>query len=268
MKILNNKWVLVTGASSGLGYEMAYQLAVVHSANLIIVARRADNLVELKSKIEKEASIKVDIVPADLIIEEERTKVVNHCLQKENFYGIILNAGMTYFGEHLEMESATFQKIIDLNIISTVDMTNQFVQHFEQTNKSGRLMVVSSLAAFYPIPYQAVYSGSKAFISNFINALSHELKNSNLSLTVFSPGGIKTEMTNNDKFKKLEKWLMPVDVVAKEAIYAFKHGKYNYIPGFSNKLSQVFSKFIPRKLLSSILARQYRQSLDSAKKKS
>lgn len=267
MQKLTNKWVLVTGASSGLGYELAYQLAVKHHAHLIIVARREKNLLALKSKIQSTSNTEVDCVTADLMIEEDRMKVVNYCLEKTGFYGVILNAGMTYFGEHLDMHEDNFQKIIDLNIISTVKMTNQFVKHFEKTNDEGKLMVVSSLAAFYPTPYQAVYSGSKAFVSNFINALSHEVKNPNLSLTVFSPGGIKTEMTDNAKFKKLDKWLMPADKVAKAGIDAFLSGKYNHIPGLSNQLSQVLSKFIPKKLLSSILAKQYKDSLNAATKK-
>src|SRR5690606_10171658 len=128
----------------------------------------------------------------------------------------ILNAGITYFGEHAEMTKSEFDTLLQTNVKSVVHLTSELVRHFEESKKEGGIMVVSSMAAIFPTPYQAVYSGTKAFVMSFVNALALEIENPKLSLTVYAPGGIATEMTNGEKFSDLKKWLMPVNQAAKE----------------------------------------------------
>ena len=198
-----NKWVLVTGASSGLGYEMAMQLATIHKANLIVVARRADKLEALRHEIMNKAAVQVKAVVADLSCIEDIDRVVDAALKEDNLYAAILNAGITYFGKHLELEWDAFEKMLQTNVSGMVRMTQQFAAYFERSNKEGGLMVVSSMAAVLPTPYQAAYSGTKGFMLNFITALSHELQNKKFSMTVYLPGGMVTEMTDNEKFLSL-----------------------------------------------------------------
>jgi len=247
---LSGQTVLVTGASSGLGYEMAYQLAVREKANVIIVARRAEKLAALQAEIAKASAVRVDVVAADLGIVEDVNRVLDHCLADQLFAGAILNAGITYFGKHTELQWDYFEKMVQLNVMSVVRMTNRLLSHFESVATPSRIMVVSSMASLYPVPYQSAYSGTKGFLTNFANALSQEVENKQLVISAYCPGGIKTEMTTADgKFDTLSRWLEPVEHVASQGIYAFKKGKLTYVPGLLNKLSTFFLKFVPRSLL-------------------
>lgn len=261
MQSLANKWILITGASSGLGLEMAKRLATHHLANLILVARRTDRLEQLKAEIHQTCQVEIELLTADLTNSNSFAGVIEACFNKSGFYGAILNAGMTHLGKHTDLDTKQIQRVIDLNVVSTTQLASTFIQHFEENGAEGRIMVISSLAAHYPTPYQALYSGTKGFITNFINSVALELKNPKLKLSVFSPGGIATEMTEDEGFNDLKAWLMPVEVAAKEASKSFIKGKYNYIPGFPNRLGFAVMKILPLKLISKILGKQYRKSL-------
>lgn len=258
----NNKWILITGASSGLGYEMACQLAHGHRANLILSARRADKLNQLKAELEQKAGIKVKVIVADMSVPADVEQLLTEVTTGGPLYGAILNAGVTYFGPHAGLDQKQFENLLQTNVTSVVRLTSELVSYFEQSGAAGGIMLISSMAALFPAPYQAAYSGTKAFLMGFVNALSLELNNPELSLTVFLPGGIATEMTAGEKFNDLKKWLMPVNQAAKEAIYAFQHRKFNYIPGLGNRIGSRFMKLLPKKLIISIMARSYRGSLD------
>lgn len=263
MKALDftNKWILITGASSGLGYEMAYQLAHSHKANLIIAARRADKLNQLKENLEQETGVKVKVIVADLSSSDDIDRLIYEGINGQDLYGVILNAGITYFGKHVDLPREVFDALLQTNVRSVVQLTSELVKHFEDTGKEGGIMVVSSMASLFPVPYQAVYSGTKAFVMNFVNALALEIKNPNLSLTVYVPGGIVSEMTEGEKFNDLKKWLMPVNQAAREGIYALKQRKFNYVPGTFNRVGNRFLKLLPRKLIIRQLAKTYLRSL-------
>lgn len=255
------KWILITGASSGLGYEMALQLAFEYHANLILVARRADKLEALKDQIEKSSPSQVKTIVADLSNMEDIDRVVHIALEDGNLYGAILNAGITYFGNHLDISWEQFEKILQTNVSGMVRMTEHLTRHFEQTGKEGGLMIVSSLSAILPTPYQAVYSGSKGFMLNFITALSHEIKNKRFSFTVYLPGGIATEMTDNEKFSPLKGWLMPVAQAAKTGINAFRKRKSTCVPGATNRLGAYVSGIIPKRIIIKGMAKTYGNAL-------
>ncbi|MBD1394760.1 SDR family NAD(P)-dependent oxidoreductase [Mucilaginibacter glaciei] len=261
---LNGKWVLVTGASSGLGQEMARQLAHNFKANLIIAARRADKLDQLKTELETSAGIKVKVITADLSIPEEADRVIAECIAGGDLSGALLNAGVTYFGRHTQLPWDSFESILKTNVIGVVRMTNSLVTYFEQPGKEGSLMLVSSMAGYFPVPYQAAYSATKAFITAFGSALHYELTNPNFSITVFAPGGIATEMTDGNKFNELKSWLMPVSQAAKEGIHAFVSRKYNYVPGFLNRVGSVMMNFLPKRFLTGNMSKVYLKSLVKA----
>lgn len=257
----NNKWILVTGASSGLGYEMAYQLAHHHKANLIISARREDKLNALKACLEKEAHVQVKIIIADLSVPADVERLISESLNGQQLYGAILNAGVTYFGLHAELSQRKLESLLQTNVVSVVRITSELVKYFETSGAEGGIMIVSSMASLFPVPYQAAYSGSKAFLMGFANALVYEIKNPALSLSVFLPGGIATEMTAGESFNDLKGWLMPVSEAAKEGIYALQHRKYNYVPGLLNRVGGQLMKLLPKKLIVSLLAKSYKKSL-------
>lgn len=262
MRSLNftNQWVLITGASSGLGREMALQLANRFKANLIITARRHERLLQLKSELEQ-AGVKVKVIVADLSANEDIDRLMNECLNDTPLYAAILNAGVTYFGKHSELNQQGFNQLLQTNVIGIVRMVNQLTAYFEQNQRQGAIMTVASMAAMFPAPYQAAYSGTKGFILNFMLALSQELTNKQLSLTVYAPGGIATEMTEGEKFSDLKKWLMPVEQAAREGIYALQHRKDVYIPGALNRFGSRFLKLLPKSFILGQMGKNYRKSL-------
>lgn len=258
----NKKWVLVTGASSGLGYEMAQQLAYQYHANLIIAARRADKLNQLKADLERDAHVQVKVIVADLSVSADVERLIAECLNGQELYAAVLNAGITHFGPHADLAQDDFERLVQTNVISVVRITGELVKHFETSGAEGGIMIVSSMAGIFPVPYQAAYSGTKSFLIGFANALAHEIKSRTLSLTIFAPGGIVTEMTATEQFNDLQGWLMPVKQAAKEGIYALKSRKFNYVPGALNRLGNIFMNLLPKKLIVGILARTYQRSLE------
>jgi uncharacterized protein len=194
-------------------------------------------------------------------------RTVRAALEDDNLYGAILNAGITYFGRHLELDWQQFEKILQTNVTGMVRMTEQLSAYFEKNQREGGLMVVSSMAAILPTPYQAVYSGTKGFMLNFITALSHELSNRKFSFTVYLPGGMVTEMTDNDSFSPLKKWLMPVSQAAKIGLSAFRKRKRTCVPGATNRLGAYISGIIhisgiiPRSIIIKGMAKTYGKAL-------
>ncbi|MBS1500608.1 MAG: SDR family NAD(P)-dependent oxidoreductase [Bacteroidetes bacterium] len=254
-----DKWVLVTGASAGLGEEIARQLAFKHGANLILLARRKEKLEKLQAELEK--AVKVRVIVADLSKLEEVDRAAAEVLSGDQLFAAVLNAGITYFGLHSELEWDYFQTMLQTNVVGVTRMTNRLVDHFEAAGREGGLLIVSSMAAIFPVPYQAAYSGTKSYLLTFATALSHELKNRQFSITVYNPGGIATEMTEGEKFNELRRWLMPVEQAAAEAIQAFQKRKLTHIPGFINRFGSIFLKFLPRKFVMKQMSGVYGKSL-------
>ena len=264
MRSLNfkNKWVLITGASSGLGQEMALQLAAREGANLIITARRADRLEQLRAELLKTPGVQVKIVVADISSGEDVERIIKEATEGQELYAAILNAGITYFGEHIKIPEGEIDRLIQTNVSAVVRMATRLVKYFEEKGDAGGVMTVTSMAAMFPVPYQALYTGSKAFITNFMMALSQELTNPQLSLTVYAPSGIETEMTQDEKFSGLKKWLMPVSQAASEGIQALKYRKLLHIPGAMNRTGSRFLRLLPKKFILAVMARTYRKSLN------
>lgn len=263
---LQDKWILITGASSGLGLEMAKQLALNEKPNLILAARREENLRALKAEIREHVAIEIDVVPSDLSKLSDSQQLIEHCLSKPNFHGAILNAGVTYAGPHSAITAEKMNQLLQLNVVNTAHQLTAFVDYFENNMKAVRLMVVSSLAADFPLPYQALYSGTKAFLSNLTLSIRREIQNPHLYLSTLSPGGIQTELSQAPELIHLEKYAMPVELAAKDAIRCFLKGKFNYIPGRWNRLGIGFATvFIPKRAISSFLGKKFKTSIAKSK---
>jgi short-subunit dehydrogenase len=255
------KWVLVTGASSGLGKAMAETLAREHGANIIPVARRKERLDELKRELESSAKVEVDPIAADLSNVEGVDRALEHAKRGRQLYAAVLNAGVTHFGNYHELGWNAFEAMLSTNVTSIVRMTTSLVPYLESDSPGGGIMLVSSMAGITPLPYQAAYSGTKAFVIHFGCAMSHELYDKNVSITIYAPGGIDTEMTAGERFHALRRWLMPVDAAAREGIDAFRRRKYLHVPGATNKLGTVLWRVLPQRLMTSQVAASYRRAL-------
>ncbi len=260
---LRGRWVLVTGASSGLGREMAKILAVTYGAHLVISARREDRLLELKAELEKSAGVKVDVCVADLSKLADVDRLIETASQGRALCGAILNAGVTHFGDYAELSWDSFRTMLDTNVIATVRMATALVPVLEA--QGGGLMIVSSMAGIHPVPFQTHYSATKAFLVHFGIGLWHELAGRNVSVTVYAPSGVISEMTAGENFTPLRRWLMPVAEAASEGVEAFRSRKYLHISGFANRVGSAFARLLPQRFTTSMVAAQYRNALKKRK---
>ncbi|MFT4204139.1 MAG: SDR family NAD(P)-dependent oxidoreductase [Chitinophagaceae bacterium] len=259
---LRDKWVLVTGASSGLGREIATQLARDYGANIVIVARRTQQLEVLRKDLESQYNIQVKVLTADLCRQEDVLHVSDFAAKEVDLCGAILNAGVTYFGQDALMTDAMRECLLQTNISSIAFLAQRLARYFDESGGSHGLLLVSSMAAISPAPYQALYSGTKAFIYAYGQALSAELTNKQFSISLCTPGGIRTEMTSNAGFDSLQKWLMPVDKVARTALNGFVNRELVIVPGVDNRMGAFFFKFLPKKFLLRQLGKVYRRALE------
>jgi uncharacterized protein len=191
----NGRRVLITGASSGLGLEMARQLAHREHSDLVLVARRLDRLNELKTELESATGVRCQVIAADLSKPQDVDRVFEEATAAGEVYGVILNAGVTHFGKHFELDWSSFNNMLATNVTSVVRLVNLFTPYLINNGQGGGVMLVSSMAGLLPVPFQSAYAGTKAFITNFSLSLSEELRGELVSVTVFSPGGIDTAMT-------------------------------------------------------------------------
>ena len=259
---LDKRWVLVTGASSGLGREMARVLARDYKANLVIVARRQERLVLLASELEKNHGVIVRVITADLSRDGEADRVFTEATSEYGLIGAILNAGVTHFGNWDELSWEDFQQMHALNVTSVVRMTTLLLPYLEKRGEGGALLLVSSMAGLMPVPYQTAYSATKGFLVNFGCGLHHEMLPRGVSVSTFVPGGIRTEMTDGERFNDLRGWLMPVERCAIEAVRAFRERAYLHSPGMMYRLGSVVSRLLPQKFFIARVADQYRRSLE------
>jgi short-subunit dehydrogenase len=255
------KWVLVTGASSGLGREIARRLARDHGANLVLAARRAARLEELKSELERNAGVSVHTIVADLSNGDDVDRVFREATAARPIYGVVLNAGVTHFGAFHELSWADFQAMLATNVISAVRLTTLFVPYLEERDEGGGILLVSGMSGLTPMPYQAAYGGTKAFLISFARGLHYELEGKNVSITTFAPGGIATEMTAGERFGPLRSWLMPVEPCAREAVRAFVKRRALHVPGFIYRLGNVVIRLLPQGFVTARISAAYRGAL-------
>jgi short-subunit dehydrogenase len=259
--------VLVTGASSGLGWEMAKVLAHDHGATVIPVARRMARLEELKREIESKSNVKVEPIAADLSNIDDVDRMFEEATKGGPIYGAVLNAGITHFGEYHELSWEDFQTMLATNVTGVVRLTTKLLPHLEQRAEGGGILLVSSMAGLTPVPYQTAYSATKAFLVNFGCGLFHETRGRNVSVTTFVPGGIQTEMTSGERFKALGGWLMPADKCAAEAIDCFQKRRYLHAPGVFMRAGTSLMGLVPKQFLAGRLAATYRGALEATRRK-
>jgi short-subunit dehydrogenase len=257
------RWVLVTGASSGLGQAFARKLAKKYGANIVAVARRKDRLDALKQELESEAHVEVHVIAADLSKLDEVDRVLAEARDGRQIYGAVLNAAITHFGHHDALAWADFMTMLQTNVVSIVRMTTELIPYLEKGAPGGGILIVSSMAGINPVPYQTAYSGTKAFLVHYGLGLWHELKGTNVSVTTYAPGGIATEMTAGEKFGPLKAWLAPVDDVARDGLEAFRTRRYLAIPGVTNRAGDLLFRMMPRQFIASRLAAVYRKALQA-----
>ena len=256
---------LITGASSGIGLELARRFAG-DGYDLVIIARREDLLNKVAKEIMENFGVKVSVMPKDLT-EKDSTLEIFKKLEKEGkeINVVVNNAGFGAVGEFTELDYERQINMIDLNINSLVSLTRLFLPGMIKKNYGG-ILNVGSLAGFQPGPYASVYYATKAFVLSFTEGLKEELKGTNIKVSCLSPGPTDTEfleISSIDESSLFKFGTMRAREVAKEGYDGFKNGKTIVIPGLLNNLLPCLVRITPR-----ILARKITGVLNRGSKKS
>ncbi|MFP4402128.1 MAG: SDR family NAD(P)-dependent oxidoreductase [Candidatus Nanoarchaeia archaeon] len=247
-----SNYALITGASSGIGFECSKYLAK-KGYNLIIIARNKQKLKEMKSHLEKIYDIECIIIISDLTQKNAPSKIISYISKERLRIEVaILNAGFGDFAEFKHSMLSRQIEMIDLNITSLVELTHHLIPNLEQ-NK-GYLLHVASVAAFQPLPYFANYSATKAYVLSFSQALRVELKGK-VKVSTLCPGPTKTQFFKTAHAEQMienDSNTMSAKDVAQIGIDSLFKNKALIIPGSSNKLMTFVSGFFSKSMQSTL----------------
>lgn len=255
----NDKWALVTGASSGIGKELAISLAK-RDWNLILVARRINLLEDLKSNLESDYKIQTHVIKADLCSTIDRDRV-KEAFKSFDIRLLINNAGIMRRGNFHKLDLNINKDLLELNVHALMDLTHKSIPFFLEKKSPCYILNVGSLNSYISTAGTATYSASKAFVKSFSLALNEEFRGTNLSCTCLCPGGTKSEIlsaTGIQTQNNTENMMMEADIVAEIAVKATLNRKATVVPGISNKISVFLNRILPEtfmtKAASKILA--------------
>ena len=245
------KLSLITGASSGIGKELA-RIHASKNGDLILVARRIEELEKLKLELEEQFKIKVWVFEQDLTVKNAAANVYNFAKNNNLEIDYLFNnAGFGGHGFFVDRPIEKDLEMISLNVSALVELSHLFLQDMKK-RKSGKILNTASTAGFLPGPLQATYFATKAFVVSFSEALAHELKPHNISVTALCPGPVKTEFEKTAGMKggNLFEKAASAKSTAEKGYRAMEKGKVICISDpILNFLIQYIMPFIPKALI-------------------
>lgn len=217
---------LVTGASRGIGLELA-RLHVQSGGDVMIVARNGDDLESVKSELENDYGVSVQVYVADLTQDGVPQQIYDFVKGQGNTVEVLINnAGFGYRGKFHEVAWSKYKTTIDLNVSALCEMTHLFSKDMV-ANKRGKILNVASSAGLLPGPLMAVYFASKAFVVSFSQAIAEELKDDGITVTALCPGPVATDLiqaSDLDGISRFDNGVSPKSV-AKVGYDAMLKGK-------------------------------------------
>ncbi|HVJ15945.1 MAG TPA: SDR family oxidoreductase [Polyangiaceae bacterium] len=252
MKPFEDAWVLVSGASSGLGEEFARQLAHA-GANLILTARSAERLERLALDLQRVAGVRAHPLAADLAEPDGPSRLcaavdalgvpVDH---------LINNAGFGATGPFSATEPGAARDMVRVNVEAVTTLTRHFLPKMLAAGRGG-IINVASTAAHQPVPFMATYAASKAFVLSFSLALAAELKGSGVRVMALCPGPVPTgfqERAGIDRARMFRLAMLSSADTVELALAAYDKGKELFVPGRINRAQTLAAKLLPRPLLT------------------
>ena len=249
---------VVTGASSGIGAELARELAR-RGHSLILVARRADRLADLAREITAEHGVTVDVRATDLADRAARRALAGE-LAARPVDVLCDNAGFGTFGRLHSLDPAREQDEVEVNVVAVHDLLLAVLPGMV-TRRAGAVLITGSTAGNQPLPGNATYAASKAFANSLAEALHSELKGTGVSCTLLAPGPVRSEFTRVAGIAQVDSTvpgLLWEDAahVARQAVIGMDRGARRVTPGLPARAMNL-SQFVPRGLLLPVAKRVY-----------
>lgn len=264
------KYTLITGASCGLGKELATECAR-RGRNLILTALPGENVKDVGQQLALNYNIKVVGFEADLtktIELKELARMVNESYRVDM---LINNAGLGGAVSFMEATPEYIEQIILVNTYALVMLTRLLLPNLKRQGKAY-ILNIASLAAFSPMPFKTVYPASKAFVYSFSRGLDAELRGTGISVSVAHPGGMKTNAEVSSRIEKHNKLIQSTTLsagrVAQICISRLLKKRKIIIPGFFNKVYWLLLKFLPLPITLSYMRGLFKKELKRRKKKS
>ncbi len=259
-------FTLITGASTGLGRELARECARLRM-NLILVSLPNEGLAELSTQLSIRYQIDVNYYETDLTNRSDLEKLGNWIRTNFSVNTVINNAGIGGTQAFDNASTDYLDRLIQLNIRATSLLTRIMIPELKM-HRRAYILNVSSMAAFSPLPYKTVYPASKAFIYHFTRGLKAELRHTSIRVSVVNPGPIAT---NADVMRRIQQQgflgrltLLPTPVIARIAIRHMMRGKAVIVPGFLNKVNRLLFQIIPSSIRLSMSSHIIQRELNRA----
>ena len=250
---------VVTGASSGIGMALATELAR-RGYSLIVVARRGEVLEELKTRLEAEFSVSVEVRSCDLADPAARQPLLDELAEREISI-LCNNAGIATFGPIASLDPQYEKHQVQVNAVACHDLVLAVLPGMV-ARRSGAILNVGSAAGNMPVPNNATYAASKAFLNTFSESLRGELKGSGINVTLLAPGPVRTEeIVEEDKtfVDRLVPDRLWVDTAytARVSLDALARNKMRVVPGPLGQVMSVAGNYTPRGIMAPVVGRFY-----------
>lgn len=246
------KTTLITGASSGIGECFAHELAK-RGMNLVLVARSQDKLQSLAKQLYDQYQIQVEVITADLSREGEALRVYEETQARQLSVDMLINnAGFSTNGMFEVIPPEKDHQQVMLNVVSVVDLTHAFIPAMVAKGE-GAIVNIGSTTSFYPLPRQAVYAATKAFVLSFSEALWVEYKNRGIKVLALCPGATDTSFFDAMGRDVVAGKHSPQQVV-RVGLAALEQGRHYVIPGFKNSFeSNILPRLLPRAAMATLV---------------
>ena len=244
---------LITGASTGIGYELA-RLFARNGYDLILISQNQERLSQAVAKLLKTYRISIHTLTIDLSLSDSPKEIYRQLQRESRSVDILVNnAGYGVYGEFSRTDLEEELRMMQLNMVSLTHLTKLFLGDFLARNR-GRILNVASTAGFLPGPYMAVYYASKAYVLSFSEALASELQGSKVCVTTLAPGPTNTEFLKRPLIQGSRPQRLPItmdaETVARAGYHGLMKGKPVVIPGLVNKLLTFSIRLGPRSMVT------------------
>ena len=251
-------YAIITGASSGIGRALSFLLAR-EGHNLLLIARNKTSLKKLCTELTDLYDISAEYIAVDLTKGAEMDRCITEIKRRGGrITHLINNAGVGHHGATISADMARLESLMQLNMISLVRLCRELVPIMP---RGGRVMNVSSLAAFFPGPMMATYHASKSFVLQFSLALDYELRQQGISVTTLCPGPTTTAFAQTaqaDKLRLFQRTSMTAEQVARIGWHGMKHRRRVVVIGVKNKLFVQLRRLLPQRLITYLVAQSQR----------